>query len=80
MEFYWHDSNGPLWPVGILHARKKIAMLWLILSICAIVGVAILFRKASKGSPFERRCACTPYVEKLRGLEEKGEKPVEKLW
>ncbi len=57
-------------------------MIWIILSIVFILGLALAIRKASKGTAFAHKCPCTPYIEHLRGVENEKEQvhKKENLW
>lgn len=56
-------------------------MWWFILGGAAVIILALGIRKAAKGTPFARRCPCTPYIEHLRHVEEGSQKHrKENLW
>lgn len=48
-------------------------MLWVVISIIAIVVLAFAIRKATRNTPFVNCCGCTPNIDHLRWVE-KGEK------
>lgn len=56
-------------------------MFWIIFTIAVILLLAYWLRKAAKGTPFERKMACTPRIEQLRHLEDPEYKAKkENLW
>lgn len=56
-------------------------MLWTILSIGVILLLAYCLRKATKGTPFEHKMACTPRIEQLKHMEDpKYKAKKENLW
>ena len=55
--------------------------MWAFLLILAIFILAFFIRKATKGTAFAHKCPCTPYIEHLRPIEQKGEgQKKEDLW
>lgn len=56
-------------------------MWWSILLLLAIAFLALGIKKATRGTPFEHRCPCTPYIEHLRWVENPDSKAKrENLW
>ncbi len=58
-------------------------MIRALVALVFVLGLAYAIRRAAKGTPFARRCPCTPYIKHLCWLE-KGEKREDKkrenLW